>query len=69
MNSKLYDVLKPVTLIVMHLVTLVSALSEIWGFQYGTEIAASVAALSAFLGAVLQGSSNKYWREQNENSN
>lgn len=63
MKSKTYDVLKPIAMIVAHLVTLVSALSEIWGFKFGTEIAATVAALSAFLGAVLQQSSNKYWEK------
>lgn len=63
MSSKTYDVLKPFVMIVMNLVTLVSALSEIWGFAYGAEIAATCAAVGAFLGSVLQQSSNKYWEE------
>lgn len=68
MSSKTYDILKPVVMIVMNLVTLVSALSEIWGFAYGAEIAATCAAVGAFIGAVLQQSSNKYWEKiDNEN--
>ena len=63
MSSKTYDILKPLVMIVMNLVTLVSALSEIWGFPYGSEIAATCAALGAFLGAILQQSSNKYWEK------
>lgn len=63
MKNSTYDVLKKVSLIVVPLVALISTLTEIWGFQYGTEIAATVSAFGVFLGACLTICSNTYYRE------
>ena len=60
MSNKAYDILKKVSLMAVPLVTLVTALSEIWGFAYGTEICATISALGIFLGAALDISTRKY---------
>lgn len=39
---------------------LYSALATIWEWPYGTEIGGTIAAITAFLGAILQISSAKY---------
>lgn len=64
MSNKVYDVLKLISLIATPLVTLIMALTEIWGFRYGAEIAASVSAVGALVGTILTKSSYDYKVEQ-----
>lgn len=61
MSNKTYDVLKFVAMFVGYLATFILTLTDIWGFEYGAPIAASVSALAVLLSSVLQASSNKYW--------
>lgn len=44
MSNKAYDILKKVSLMAVPLVTLITALTEIWGWQYGAEICATISA-------------------------
>ena len=60
MSNKLYDMLKKVSLMMVPLVTLISALSEVWGFQYGSQVCVTISALGVFLGACLTISSKTY---------
>ena len=65
MTNKLYDVLKYIAQIVLPaLGTLYFALAKIWGFPYGAEIVGTISAVDAFLGALLQISTNNYNKEQ-----
>lgn len=64
MSNKTYDILKIICMIVGYLATFVLTLSDIWGFQYGTEIAATVSALGVLLGGILKASSDKYWSNE-----
>lgn len=64
MTNKTYDLLKYIALIVLPaLGTLYFALAGIWGLPYGEEIVGTITALDAFLGAILQLSSNQYYKE------
>ena len=61
MSNKMYDVLKYIALIFLPaLGALYFALAKIWGFPYATEIVGTISAVDAFLGALLQISTNKY---------
>ena len=61
MSNKVYDVLKYIALIVLPaLGTLYFALAKIWGFPYGAEIVGTITAVDAFLGALLQISTDQY---------
>ena len=61
MSNKVYDVLKYIAQIVLPaLATLYFALAKIWGLPYGAEIVGTISAVDAFLGALLQISTNKY---------
>lgn len=60
MSNKVYDILKIIALICLPLAAFVSTLSEVWGFPYGVQIAATLTALDTFLGAILKVSSDKY---------
>lgn len=61
LSNKVYDVLKYIAQIVIPaLATLYFALAKIWNFPYGTEIVGTLAAIDAFMGALLQISTNQY---------
>lgn len=61
LNDKWYGILKWIALIFLPaLGTLYFALAKIWGFPYASEITGTLAAVDAFLGALLQISTNNY---------
>ena len=65
LSNKVYDILKYIALILLPaLGALYFALAKIWGFPYATEIVGTISAVDAFLGALLQISTNKYNAEQ-----
>ena len=67
MSNKIYDVLKYIAQIVLPaLATLYFALAKIWGFPYATEITGTLAAVDAFMGALLQISTKTYMKEIEE---
>lgn len=63
MTNSTYDILKYVAQIALPACgTLYFALSKIWGLPYGTEIVGTIAAVDTFLGALLQISTDNYWK-------
>ena len=69
MKNKTYDVLKWVALVVLPaLTTLWLTLAKIWGFPYAEAIGATMAAITAFLGALLGVSSIQYNKKINSKS-
>ena len=63
-SNSCYDWLKYIALVVLPaLGALYFALAKIWGFPYGTEIVGTISAVDAFLGALLQISTNNYYAE------
>ena len=66
MDNRTYDILKYIAQVVLPAVgTLYFALSQIWGLPYGEEIVGTITALDAFLGALLQISTNQYYDQVN----
>lgn len=64
MNNKTYDILKYVAQIVLPaLGTLYAALAPLWNLPYSDAIVGTIVAVDAFLGALLQISSNKYYKD------
>jgi hypothetical protein len=64
-NSKVYDWLKMFSQVILPaIITLYAALGKIWNWDLVAEITATLAAIDAFLGAVLQISSNNYKKLQ-----
>lgn len=63
MSNKTYDILKKVVLIIGYIVTFILSLTDIWGFPYGAQIAATVSAVGILLGAALTVSSKTYHKE------
>ena len=60
-DNKTYDLLKWIAMILLPAVgTLYFALASIWGLPYGEQIVGTITAIDAFLGALLQISTNKY---------
>lgn len=61
MSNRTYDRIKYIALIFMPaLETLVIALTQIWSFPHGMAVAATIAAVGVFLGALVKRSSDKY---------
>lgn len=61
MSNKVYDVLKWIAMIVLPaVIALYSTLSSVWGWNYGEQIVATMAACEVFLGAILQISNSNY---------
>lgn len=67
MTNEIYDILKFIAQILLPAAgTLYFALAEVWGFPYGSEVVATITAIDAFLGAVLQISTTKYYNNNME---
>ena len=67
LSNKVYNVLKYIALIVLPaLGTLYFALAKIWGFPYGAEIVGTISAVDAFLGALLQISTDQYNKQEKQ---
>ena len=65
MKNSTYDKWKWVAqILIPALATLYFALAKIWGFPHAAEIVGTLAAIDAFLGAILGISSVKYRDEQ-----
>lgn len=70
MSNKVYDVLKYIAQIVLPAVaTLYFALAQIWGLPYGEQIVGTIAAVDAFLGAILRITTIKYEASLEEEGN
>ena len=60
-NSKVYDVMKYITMVVLPAVTtLWLAVGSIWGLPYVEPIGATLSAITVFLGAILGISTSLY---------
>jgi len=71
-TNRVYDNLKYIAQIILPaLGTLYFALSQIWGLPYGEAIVGTIAAIDAFLGAVLKISSDRFYKvtKKEEKSN
>lgn len=63
MKNKTYDILKYIAQIVLPaLGTLYAALAPLWNLPYAEPIVGTIVAIDAFLGALLQISSNQYYK-------
>lgn len=66
-SNKIYNILKYVALIVLPaLATLLLGIGELWGIGIMPKIAGTVTLVATFLGALLQVSTAKYWKEQKD---
>ena len=64
LSNKAYDILRDLAQIVLPaLGTLYFALAGIWNWPYGEAVVGSIAAVDAFLGALLKLSSMRYARD------
>ena len=67
MSNKVYDVLKWISVIVVPaLVLLINTLGEIWGWNCTAEVSATISAIGVFIGALIQISSARYSKSQED---
>lgn len=66
LNSKVYDVLKYLTIIVLPAIgALYTGLAQIWSLPYSAQIPATITVICTFLGALLCISSTQYYKDGN----
>ena len=63
MSNKTYDTLKWISMIAGYVATFILTVADIWGFTYGTAVAATVSAFGILLGSILTKSSSDYWKD------
>ena len=68
MSNNLYDILKKISLMVGYLVTFILSMTDVWGWEQGAAVAATISALGVLLGACLDVASKRYWRDIDEGS-
>ena len=70
MSNKAYDILVWIVQVVLPaLGTLYFALASIWNFPYAEQIVGTIAAVTAFLGAILKISNAQYKKDQEVRKN
>lgn len=66
MTNKIYDILKWISVIVIPaIVVLINTLGQVWNWEYTKEISMTISAIGVFIGALIQISSAKYKKSQN----
>lgn len=67
LSNETYDVLKWIAQIFLPaLGTLYFALASIWGLPFGEQVVGTITAIDAFLGALLQISTDAYNKDKNK---
>ena len=61
MSDKTYDTLKLISMVIGYLATFILTLSDIWGFEMGNELAASVSAAAVLLGSILTAANQRFF--------
>lgn len=65
MSKTLFDVLRILQIVIPAIGALYGALAMIWGFPYGEQVVSSIAAVEAFLSALLAIESKNYFKDKN----
>lgn len=67
LNNKVYDVLKWLCLIVLPASAVCyTSIASIWGFPYASEVAGTINAISAVIGAIIGVSTVEYNRDKKD---
>ena len=66
MSNRTYDILKKVCLMLTPLVTFILAMTDVWGFAWGAELAATISAIGVLMGACLDISCKHYSPDDKE---
>ena len=64
MSNKTYDIIKAIGLVAVPIITFLTALVNIWGIPYGSQIVATLAAVDVLIGAVVTIAKNQYDRQK-----
>lgn len=64
-SNKWYNILKYISMIALPaIVVFMSTLGDIWDIEWMPKVVATISALAVLLGALLQISTNNYWKEK-----
>lgn len=63
MTNKQYDILKTISLLIAPIVVFLTALVDIWGIPYGSQVVATLAAVDVLLGAIVTIARQQYFKD------
>lgn len=64
-SNKWYNILKYISMIALPaIVVFLSTIGDIWGLDWMPKVVGTISALAVLLGALLQISTNNYWKEK-----
>lgn len=66
LKNETYDILKNVSMILGYVAVFIASLSDIWGFAYATQVSLTISALGVLLGSILQDSTRRYKKQEDE---
>ncbi len=66
MSNKVYDFLKGAIIVIPALGVFYVAIAALWNLPYPEAISGTLAAMETLITAIMKISSNKYWKEVNE---
>lgn len=64
MSNRTYDIIKKIALLIAPAVVFMTALVDIWGIPYGSQIVATLAALDVFVGVAVEILAANYKKNQ-----
>lgn len=65
MSNRTYDIIKKIALLIAPAVVFMTALVDIWGIPYGSQIVATLAALDVFVGVAVEILAANYKKTKN----
>ena len=65
MSNRSYDILKIIALLILPISEFIGSMASIWGFEYGSQIVATLVALDVLMGYIVKIASDSYNKEQN----
>ena len=60
MSNQTFNTLRFIEQLILPIATFISAISEIFGFAWGVEVAAALGAVNILMGAVIEAARNSY---------
>lgn len=63
MSNKTYDIIKKIALLIAPAVVFMTALVDIWGIPYGSQLVATLAAIDVFVGCAVEILSANYHKK------
>lgn len=66
MSNNTYDALKIIALLILPISEFIGSMASVWGWEYGSQIVATLVALDVLMGYIVKIASDRYNKEQSD---